>query len=300
MIIYVYKDRGRGCSSFSADNLRFSLAMALGRFNFDVRYISPEEIIEGSLLRSQNTKMLAIGGGRFTEVKKALGERGLNNIKHYVEEGGLYTGICMGSYAAFTNIDFQGEQKRQGVGLGFFNTTARGSLPVITPYDGTGNSATIVEIQHLKHAAKFPSLYWGGNGMDMTDLEKIGATPLSTLKLGNGEEKVMSAQISVGDNGGKAFLCGYHPEGYNRKTIWQWLTGLSPNASCYRRLESELLAHPDKAYIMAMACLLDDIKLVPEHSFVQHVYNAGEYSPQHTEAIDPGIIASRLHQPSLQ
>lgn len=275
MTIYIYN--GPGCSTFSARNLKHGLGMALNRFDFDIEFISAQEIIDGSKLSPDNATMLVMGGGRFTEVKAALGPEGLSNIQEYTKAGGLYTGICMGSYAAFDNIDFRGEQRKTSNGLGFFNTTARGSLPVTLPYDGTGNSATILEIQHMHRPTKFPALYWGGNGMDEADLLKIGAVPLSKLTLSSGEEKIMSARVDVGDQGGKAFLCGYHPEGHSRKIIWDWLVGLSPNSDCYERLRHELIQHPDKAYLMALACLLDDIQLVPEHSFVQQVHAGWPY-----------------------
>lgn len=269
MKVYVYK--GYGASTFSSQYLKRSLTIALQNFGYDVRFISPEEILDGSLLSPNETKMFVMGGGSFTDVKKALGEAGLTNIKNYIQDGGLYTGICMGSYAAFADIDFRGEQRKTSNGLGFFNATARGSLPLTLPYDGTGNSATIIEAQHTQHNTKFPALYWGGNGMDEQELIQIGAEPLSKTTLASGEEKVMSARINVGNNGGKAVLCGYHPEGYDRSTIWKWLAGFPANSDCYKRLEHELLAHPDKAYLMALACMLDDIEIVSGHSFVTQV-----------------------------
>lgn len=271
MKIYVYN--GYGGSAFSSKNLKHALNMALQNFDYDVCFISPEEILDGSVLLSDDIAMLVMGGGRFTEVKKAIGNEGLNSIKQYVEAGGLYTGICMGSYAAFSNIDFHGEQRKTGNGLGFFNITAHGSLPITRPYDGTGNSATIIEAQHLQHKTKFPALYWGGNGMEEQELIEIGAKPLSKITLPSGKEKIMGASINVGDNNGKAFLYGYHPEGYSRKVIWDWLKGLSPNSDCYKTLEHELISHPDKAYLMALATMLDDIKLINNHSFVKQVEN---------------------------
>jgi len=270
MIIYVYN--GEGCSTFSAQNLKFSLSMALQRFGGDVRFMNEHDIIDGSILSPESTKMIVMGGGRFTPTKAALGEKGLENIKQYVHDGGQYMGICMGSYAAFQNIDFWGQERSKSQAMGFFNITARGGrLPVTAPFDGTPNSAAIIEIQHLRHNEKFPTLYWGGNGMDEQELLDIGATPLAKLTLPDGVQKIMSAQTHVGDYGGKATLCAYHPEGYSRDVIWKWLQGLSPNDPCYKMLAPELLAHPDKAYLMGLACALDDAALIPDHSFVAQV-----------------------------
>ena len=272
MKIYVYKGKtGEGCSTFSADNLGRVLKLAL-QFKYEICFIDAEQVREGSLLSPEKAKMFVMGGGRFTEVKKALGEQGLKNIQNYTHAGGIYTGICMGSYAAFSDIDFQGFEKRTGVGLNFYNATARGSLSLASRYDGTGDSAAVIKVEHMERDITFPTLYWGGNGMDREELLEIGAKPLSKTYLPDGQEKVMSSEIDVGSNGGKAYACAYHPEGYSWDVIWNWLKGLSPDSDCYTRLYHELMQHPDKAYLMAIACLLDDIALVPDHSFVQQIY----------------------------
>lgn len=270
MIVYVYN--GPGIVQSSVRNLKRSLSMALQQFDFDVQYIGAQDIIEGAKLSPDHAPMFVLGGGRFTEVKKALGDTGIKNIQRYTQQGGFYTGICMGSYAAFSEISFQGKERRAGQGLSFYNTVAYGSLPIAPPYDATAGSATIVEMQHLKNGEKFPALYWGGNGMDEHELLKMGATPLVKLSLHNGVEKIMSARIDVGTQGGKAFICGYHPEGSNHNAIWEWLSGREPAIDCYKRLKYELLAHPDKAYLMGLACMLDDIALIPSHSFVDQIY----------------------------
>lgn len=272
MNIYIYKAHaGEGGSSFSAIYLSRILNQALQNHGYKIDFVTSEDIKSGEIFSSQDCKMFVMGGGRFSQVKEAIGTQGIENIKAYVQNGGTYLGVCMGAYAAFSKIDFRGEFARTSEGFSFFQGTSRGSLPLTLPYDATGNSATIIEVQHAKRAIKFPALYWGGNGMDKNELIAIGAEPLSHIKLANGAEKVMSASINVGNNGGKAYLCGYHPEGYSWRNIWEWLTGLSPDSACYTRLYYELMQHPDKAYLMSMACLLDDIGIVENHSFIRQV-----------------------------
>lgn len=288
MIVYIYN--GPGTVTSSVENLKRSLTMALQTHGFDIQYIGAQDVIEGSKLSPERARLFVLGGGRFTAVKKALGHQGIENIQRYTHDGGFYAGICMGSYAAFSDINFQGAERATGQGLSFYNTVAYGSLPIAPPYDGTANSATIVEMQHLTNGEKFPALYWGGNGMDESALLKIGATPLVKLSLDNGLEKIMSARIKVGSNGGKAFICGYHPEGSNRNAIWQWLRGREPAIDCYQRLKHELCLHPDKAYLMGLACMLDDIALTPSHSFVDQVYGR-------VQAIDIGQTG---HSPQIK
>ncbi|HPF78621.1 MAG TPA: BPL-N domain-containing protein [Alphaproteobacteria bacterium] len=260
-----------GASTFSANNLYRALNEALQNFGVDISFISAKEIKEGSRLSPDQVTMFVMGGGRFTQVRQALGEEGLRNIEDYTRNGGIYTGVCMGSYAAFPDIEFSGQIQAKGRGLRFFNATARGSLPVAMPYDGTANSAAFIEVQHLQRDLKFPALYWGGNGMCEQELLQIGATPLSKITLGTGEEKVVSAKINVGDKGGKAFITAYHPEAYRPKVIGDWLQGLAGNSDCYMRLNHEMRQHPANAYMMAMACLLDDIGLIPHHSFIKQI-----------------------------
>ena len=270
--IRIFKGKpGEGAFSVSADNLKHVLTMALQDHKCEVKFISSDDIKNGALLSPEETDLFVIGGGRFTEVKQALGEDGVRNIQKYTYEGGIYTGICMGSYAAFADIDFYGADRRRGTGFGYFNLTARGSLPLAMPFDGTANSATIIEVQHMKRDLKFPTLYWGGNGMDEAELLQVGAEPLSKIHFANGQEKVMGAKIKVGDNGGQAFLCSYHPEGCSWRIVHNWLKGLDPTSACYTRLYYEMKQHPDKAYLMATACLLDDINLIPNHSFIRQV-----------------------------
>ncbi|MEM6811721.1 MAG: BPL-N domain-containing protein [Pseudomonadota bacterium] len=263
---------GEGGSTFSSKNLHDVLSASLYRFGFKVSFISARDLREGPTLAPNEVEILVLGGGRFTEVKRAIGERGIENIENYVYEGGKYLGVCMGSYAAFPDIEFEGKDIRRGNGLKFFNATARGSLSIASPYDATGNSATIINVHHMRNKIQFPALYWGGNGMDEQELLTIGAQPLSKITLPKGPEKVMSASIDVGINGGKAFACAYHLEAYQWTVIWNWLKGLPGESECYTRLYHEMMQHPDKAYMMASALLLDDINLVPEHSFAAQIY----------------------------
>ena len=62
-----------------------------------------------------------------------LGAEGNAKIKSYVEDGGVYVGVCAGAYYACTNIVYdppwREKPKTSRPGLNFFNALARGPVP---------------------------------------------------------------------------------------------------------------------------------------------------------------------------
>lgn len=271
-LIYIYQ--GSGASQTSARYLQFSMQMALQHFGYDVSFISPRQLADKKNLQAPNLKMLIVGGGLFTEFKNNIGMTAFNNIKDFVWDGGTYCGICMGGYGAFTDIKFKGVEKRTGRGLEFFNTLTHGSLPIAPPFDGTPKSSCVVEVDHLKTSIKMPVFYWGGNGIDEKTLDNIGADPLTKIILPNKQEKIMSARINVGTNGGKAYFSSYHFEAHNRQMIWDWMSklGHKGHQKDMLRLSQEIIAHPNNAYLMGLCSALDDMKIEENHSFVNAIW----------------------------
>lgn len=279
--IYVYRDKG--ASGISAQNFKFSLSMALQNWDIDVQFISAEEIKQGHLLNVNRVSMLTICGGRFTETKEALGEKGITNIQNFVKDGGGYCGICMGAYGAFADIEFNGKVPLTGQGIGIFNTKASGHLPITPPYDGTAHTATIIQLQHHLHNVRFPSAYWGGFNVVKSDVKALGATPLSTYNMPDGTDRVMSFKVNRQSEGNPIVLNGHHFEASNRLMIWKWLTTQGSSKENNIRLKQEIEAHDPQSYLMGLACGLDDMQCVPHHSFVQALLNERQDYHANTE-----------------
>jgi glutamine amidotransferase-like uncharacterized protein len=265
-----------GTSRISAEYLRFSLLQALQGHGYSCRFISAAEINDPDSTWDQPHNILVMGGGSFTFVKKILTQHGLARIQAFPHKGGTYLGICMGSYAGGHTILFQGsEGKKSNTGFAFFNDIVQGSLPITSAlYDGTNRSATIVTMIHLPTGIEFPALYWGGNYFDTLAVKAHPhATPLATLRLPDATERTMGVRIDIGDRGGKAVLLGYHAETITRRQIWDWTWRFPSDPANMKRMEIELLQHPEKAYMMALACALDDMAIVPHHSFVRQIWS---------------------------
>lgn len=76
--------------------------------------IDETQIKNGALA---NFEILIIGGGAIWEIMPALGEAGTQAIKHFVENGGKYIGICAGAYIACQTFFDSKNQPYQGLGL---------------------------------------------------------------------------------------------------------------------------------------------------------------------------------------
>lgn len=88
---------------------------SLGRFlnernGFTWKRVSPAEIRDGAL---KNFDVLIMPGGSASRQAKNLGERGRDQIRKFVGNGGGYVGICAGSYLASPGYDWS---------LGIINT----------------------------------------------------------------------------------------------------------------------------------------------------------------------------------
>lgn len=287
---------GEGTSRFSANNLKFALTSALQNHGFTARFIRAVDIAHPDNNPLNNPRnILVFGGGSFGAVKSILGQRGLARIQRFVESGGTYIGICMGSYAAARFIEFQGDGYTKATeGLGFFNDIVRGSLP-ITPslFEGTSRSATIAEMTHAPSGISFPALYWGGNAFELEKNTDAPITPLAQMRTPCGDVKIMGLRVAVGTQGGQALLSGYHPEAFSHQSIWQWVSRFSGGKDDMRRIDIELKQHPNHAYKMGLACLLDDAALVPGHSFARQIWDEAPL-PARTSAGGIGTLSGSV------
>ena len=286
MIIYILKDCG--IVSRGADYLKLALTTALQNWGYTIAFVSAEQIRQGALSNPDRVAMLFISGGRFSEAKATLGKTGIENIQGFIKSGGGYCGICMGAYGAFTNIDFKGKDPKKGQGLGIFNTTVNGNLTITPPYDGTANTATIIDLYHTQYGIHAPSLYWGGFDIERREVETLGAKPLSSFIMPNGEEKILSFKLDRKAEGNPIFLSGHHFEAFTHRMIWDWVSPEFMNNDNRKRLEKEITSYSNGSYLMSLACALDEMQLVPHHSFARDIWPDLQ-APRQVPVPDHGI-----------
>lgn len=73
------------------------------RDRMEVLHVGPEEITAGALAHFD---LLIVPGGSGSAEAKAIGEKGRGEIRHFVENGGGYLGICAGAYLATSGFDW--------------------------------------------------------------------------------------------------------------------------------------------------------------------------------------------------
>lgn len=106
-----------------------SLLLAVPRYlNRTAQPILAEQIIAGDLAAFS---MLIVPGGADLPYCRKLNGAGNQAIRHFVESGGVYLGICAGAYYACAALDFVGrEYQVKGTReLAFFDGLAQGCLP---------------------------------------------------------------------------------------------------------------------------------------------------------------------------
>lgn len=145
--VLIYRDEGVG--AFSLKALLRSLKKIQHELNFDIKLINHRELLEEPW--DHDCALLIFPGGRDVPYHQALKGAGNTKIRQYVEEGGVYLGICAGGYYGSKKIIFEKgthqeiEEDRE---LAFFQGIAEGCLYNHKPYSYEGHtSASAAEIE---------------------------------------------------------------------------------------------------------------------------------------------------------
>lgn len=88
---------GNGSGDDGIDNVCQRATMLKGA---TINRLSPEEIATTDLSRFD---VLVFSGGSGSKQGEAIGEKGRQNVRQYIHEGGSYLGICAGAYLACSN-----------------------------------------------------------------------------------------------------------------------------------------------------------------------------------------------------
>lgn len=230
MTIYIYT--GKGAGKRDAWSVQYAFQQTT---NFNTQNITTEEILEGTW--AQSASALVMPGGYDLPYCSLLHGKGADIIKGYVNEGGIYLGICAGAYFGTNFCDFhRGDRGDKNNGqevlgkreLAFFKGSAVG--PTLKPYtyrSEAGSCITSVLWQgeqssgqgHTRQPQPYNVYFNGG-------CHFVGDFANTTVLAYYGNQKRreptytgdLPAIIACRVGLGKAVLCGIHPE-YNAKTF---------------------------------------------------------------------------------
>lgn len=140
-------------------------------------------------------------------------------IRRFVEEGGVYLGICAGAYYACRELAFHAGTDGAICGareLRFVDAVAVGSLPQLTggvSYDATPRSAAAAEIRTTDRLTAAPvTLYAHYHGGCRFDLGDATSDVAQILAVYTGIEGAPPAIVSSRVGNGSAILTGVHLE----------------------------------------------------------------------------------------
>lgn len=139
------------------------------KFKADYSIIDSNDIING-ILKPSNNNVLFIGGGADLYYCEKLNGVGCNNIKQFVNDGGIYIGICAGAYFAHQSINWQNTTETiQGAReLSFFNGCATG--PLKKPYVPEQNNGLIyVDVYETNDEKQQVICYYNGGPVMYAD-----------------------------------------------------------------------------------------------------------------------------------
>ena len=198
--IAIYQDLGVG---------DFSLFSARHFFkNHYVTTLSSKDIISGVL--TDEIDIFVMPGGADIPYCEKLNGKGNKAIRHYVEQGGLYLGLCAGAYYGCAAIEFQKDtatgicDKRE---LGFFDGTGIGCLPDLTGerYKGDDSKAIMTDI--LIKGESYRCYYSGGcyfkpdndSYIEIARYENLDNNPLAIIeqKIGKGRALLSGVHFEV-------------------------------------------------------------------------------------------------------
>lgn len=125
--IVIYQDEGVG---------EFGLS-CLQRFfkDDDVRLVAAGQVMDNTAF--DGADIFVMPGGADLPYCRKLNGAGNKNIRAFVENGGIYLGICAGAYYACRDIEFHKGRADEICGpreLALIDATAVGSLPDLAPY----------------------------------------------------------------------------------------------------------------------------------------------------------------------
>jgi biotin--protein ligase len=197
--IAIYAGRGTWNDSIQA------LEKMFGWMNYTVELIEADRINNNGL---DGFGIVCIPGGNMYDYAQDLSDRGRENVRNFVQNGGGYIGICGGAYFAAERMSWRGNQMPVS-SLCLFPGSAIGPIDEIMPYPNyTMCKVNIVNHTHSITDSEGDSewmLYYWGPALIPNINARI--TILGAYDKGN-----QTAMLAFGYGKGRVFLVGTHPE----------------------------------------------------------------------------------------
>jgi glutamine amidotransferase-like uncharacterized protein len=182
------------------------------RYGRSYQVVTAKDIL-GGVLDSGEFSILVMPGGKSWKYLEELGDAGAEKIRHFVESGGGYMGICAGAYYAVAQR--QGPDPTAPYGIGLLNGVA---------YDGTSLKTKPFKEGMMKFDAFVPGyrplyhiLMLGGPSFHFTPEE---AASKHIRVLGEFQGIHDPAMIAFDYGKGRVFLSGPHGEIEERHYLW--------------------------------------------------------------------------------
>jgi len=193
--VAIYADRGVW------DDGKIALIQMFRYYNEQVDTISASQINSSPI---SSYDVLVVPGGWAVNYRRSLTSAGLQNIRNFVSEGGVYVGICAGAYFAADSIIWNG--RTYDYPLDLFQGYAIGAIDSIVSWPGY--AMTHVTLNDSWRAPSLDStqyvLYYGG-----PYFESYG-TFFDTAGMYNRINQPGIIVFTYGN--GKVILSGVHPE----------------------------------------------------------------------------------------
>jgi glutamine amidotransferase-like uncharacterized protein len=196
-----------------------AIAQQLPPAAYEMRVVMADDLRHDAAL-FDDAVLFVMPGGADLPFCEALNGAPNERIRRFVEEGGVYLGICAGAYYACRELAFHAGTEGAICGpreLGFVDAVAVGSLPQLTegiPYDATPRSAAAAEIRTTDQLGAVPvtlhAHYHGGCRFDFG--KHVPPDAAQILAVYTGLPDNPPAIVSSGVGKGRAILTGVHLE----------------------------------------------------------------------------------------
>lgn len=219
----IYQDQG------CADNAQLVKSLRCYDAESDIVIVSADDILKRNVL-NKDVKVFFMPGGASTPYRHRLEVLGNTKIRQYVQEGGVYCGICAGAYYACEYTDFERNFPELSVqekyGLDLVQGAAVGTLYQelgIAPYSQSDHSAAAVSITWLSDCQSHVVYYHGGPYF------KLKACPDTQVLAVYDVNLMLPAIISRTFGRGKVILSGVHFEddGFSLQKMFQSMSNSS-------------------------------------------------------------------------
>lgn len=204
--IYIYQDEG--ASALSYETFSNAIFKCSSFSHLKVQTINAQQLLSEGW--DKDCALFVLPGGRDLPYHKKLKGKGNQKLRHFVENGGSFLGICAGAYYATSEVIFEKGKKNEvheNRELGFFPGSSLGTLYEHKPFSYIGHeSAHAACIKTQQDSLK---VYYNGG---CTFLNPEGFENTQVLAKYQDLEGCPAAIIQCSVGKGKAILSGVHFE----------------------------------------------------------------------------------------